>query len=66
MITATDYAWLQEKHESLMEAYCVTLVEGLSPEQLLHTLGADSRSRVTGVAQLEAPPTTWTVTAGRS
>ncbi|MFE7274635.1 DUF6461 domain-containing protein [Streptomyces sp. NPDC057623] len=33
--TAADYAWLDKRHKHLMEAYCVTLVRGLTPEALL-------------------------------
>nr|WP_234383318.1 DUF6461 domain-containing protein [Streptomyces dysideae] len=31
--TAADYAWLEEQYEDLLEAYCVTLVQGLTPEE---------------------------------
>jgi uncharacterized protein DUF6461 len=47
--TAADYEWLEEQYEDLMEAYCVTLVEGLTPEGLLQALGAEPGERITGV-----------------
>lgn len=55
--TAADYAWLQEQYEPLMEAYCVTLVEGLGPEELLRALRAEPRTpvAVTGVGGLAEP-----------
>lgn len=53
--TAADYAWLSEQYEDLMEAYCITLVEGLTPEELLHALGAESGPRIAGVAGLCEP-----------
>jgi hypothetical protein len=53
--TAADYAWLEEQYEDLLEAYCVTLVRGLTPEQLLRQLGAEPRGRITGVDGLHEP-----------
>ncbi len=55
MTTATDYAWLRERYEFLMEAYCVTLVRDITPEGLLAELGADGRSRIVGVDGLSGP-----------
>ncbi|MFF4016864.1 DUF6461 domain-containing protein [Streptomyces sp. NPDC001843] len=58
--TAADYAWLDKDHPELMEAYCVTLVRGLTPEQLLRELGSEPRTRITGVAALaEASYDAW-------
>ncbi|MGW2487278.1 DUF6461 domain-containing protein [Streptomyces sp. NPDC001606] len=53
--TAADYRWLREEHAPLLEAYCVTLVKGLAPEQLLKELKAEKEGSVTGVAELEEP-----------
>ncbi|WP_055528270.1 DUF6461 domain-containing protein [Streptomyces graminilatus] len=53
--TAADYTWLEEQYEGLMQAYCVTLVKGISPDGLLHELGAESVLRVTGVEALFEP-----------
>ncbi|MEU9327258.1 DUF6461 domain-containing protein [Streptomyces canus] len=55
MTTATDYGWLKERYALLMEAYCVTLVRDIAPEELLEELGADGRSRIVGVAGLSGP-----------
>ncbi|WP_406214553.1 DUF6461 domain-containing protein [Streptomyces canus] len=55
MTTATDYGWLKERYALLMEAYCVTLVRDVAPEELLEELGADGRSRIVGVAGLSGP-----------
>ncbi|MFJ4203192.1 DUF6461 domain-containing protein [Streptomyces sviceus] len=55
MTTATDYAWLKERYEFLMEAYCVTLVRDITPEGLLGELGADRRGRIVGVDGLSGP-----------
>ncbi len=52
---AADYAWLYERYEGLMEAYCVTLVRGVAPDGLLQELGAESVLRVTGVEGLCEP-----------
>lgn len=53
--TAADYGWLKEQYKDLLEAYCVTLVKGLAPEELIRELGAEPDERVTGVADLAEP-----------
>jgi hypothetical protein len=53
--TAADYGWLEKQYQHLMEAYCVTLVRGLSPDALLEALGAEPGERMTGVAELSGP-----------
>ncbi|WP_030321307.1 DUF6461 domain-containing protein [Streptomyces sp. NRRL B-3229] len=55
MTTATDYAWLEDGYELLMEAYCLTLVRGLTPAELLRELGAEGGQRITGVDALGEP-----------
>jgi hypothetical protein len=53
--TAADYGWLKERYQSLLEAYCLTLVEDMTPERLLRELGAEPDGQVTGVADLAEP-----------
>ncbi|MFI7414499.1 DUF6461 domain-containing protein [Streptomyces sp. NPDC049627] len=53
--TAADYAWLEERYENLMQAYCITLVRGLTPEELLRELKAEPGPRITGVDGLCEP-----------
>lgn len=53
--TAADYGWLEERYADLMEAYCVTLVRGLTADELLQRLGAEPAGRYTGVAELADP-----------
>lgn len=53
--TAADYAWLEDGYELLTEAYCLTLVRGLTPAELLRELGAEGRQRITGVDALGEP-----------
>jgi hypothetical protein len=53
--TAADYAWLEERYENLMQAYCVTLVRGLGPGELLRELKAEPGPRITGVDGLCEP-----------
>lgn len=55
MTTAADYAWLEERYEFLMEAYCVTLVRDITPEELLDRLGTEGRTRLVGVEALGDP-----------
>ncbi|XVQ13211.1 DUF6461 domain-containing protein [Spirillospora sp. CA-255316] len=53
--TAADYAWFEESFPDLAEAYCLTLVRGLSPPQVLARLGARTNGPyVTGVERLPA------------
>ncbi|WP_405838272.1 DUF6461 domain-containing protein [Streptomyces sp. NBC_01518] len=61
MTTAADYTWLQTEHSPLMHAYCVTLVREITPDRLLHELGAEPELiRVKGVEPLREPSyTTW-------
>ncbi|MEU8969921.1 DUF6461 domain-containing protein [Streptomyces monashensis] len=53
--TAADYGWLKERYQGLLEAYCLTLVEDMTPERLLRELGAEPDGQVTGVAGLAEP-----------
>ena len=53
--TASDYTWLSGRFPGLMEAYCLTLVKGLTPEGLLDRLGARVECRVTGAEELVEP-----------
>ena len=51
--TAADYAWFEGRFPDLAEAYCLTLVGGLSPPQVLARLGARTNGpHVTGVDRL--------------
>ncbi|WP_351224063.1 DUF6461 domain-containing protein [Streptomyces sp. NPDC002133] len=51
--TAADYGWLDGHCPELTEAYCLTLVRGLAPEELLTRLGADDRGvRMKGTREL--------------
>ncbi|MFJ1545872.1 DUF6461 domain-containing protein [Streptomyces sp. NPDC088246] len=53
--TAHDYLWFDEHFPALAEAYCVTLVRGLTPDTLLTQMGATDLRRVTGVDDLQEP-----------
>lgn len=53
--TARDYLWFSEHFPDLAEAYCVTLVRGITPEDLLARLGATEVRHVTGVDGLQEP-----------
>lgn len=53
--TAADYRWFEERPEGLAEAYCLTLVRGLTAAEFLARLSAwPERPRV-GVAALFEP-----------
>ncbi|WTW95344.1 DUF6461 domain-containing protein [Streptomycetaceae bacterium NBC_01309] len=53
--TALDYVWFDEHYPDLAQAYCLTLVRGLTPEALLGRLGAAELCRVSGVGGLYGP-----------
>ncbi|MGW1029311.1 DUF6461 domain-containing protein [Streptomyces sp. NPDC002577] len=46
--TATDYTWFEESFPELAEAYCFTLVDQLTPSDLLHRLDGRAESSLTG------------------
>lgn len=50
--TAADYLWVEEQYPDLLEAYCLTLVRGLGPGELLEEIGAQPGVSRTGVAAL--------------
>ncbi|MGW4494767.1 DUF6461 domain-containing protein [Streptomyces sp. NPDC004376] len=54
-VSADDYAWFEDRFPDLSEAYCVTLVRGLSPDEVLRRLDGHEEPAVTGVdAMVEA------------
>ena len=53
--TALDYTWFSDRFPGLAEAYCLTLVKGLTPAGLLGRLGAREECRVTGAEELLEP-----------
>jgi hypothetical protein len=50
--TAEKYLWFGEEFPALAEAYCLTLVRGVSPDTLLTGLGAQAAEPVIGVEEL--------------
>ncbi|MYQ45028.1 hypothetical protein GTW40_08140 [Streptomyces sp. SID4985] len=54
-VSAADYAWFEDRLPELAEAYCVTLVRGLPPAEVLRRLDGREESALTGVdAAVEA------------
>jgi hypothetical protein len=53
--TAADYTWFSQRYPGLAQAFCFTLVRGLTPTELLHRLGAREQIRLTGVDELVEP-----------
>jgi hypothetical protein len=53
--TAADYTWFDEHFPWLAEAYCIMLVRGIAPRELLRRIGATEQPPVTGVEGLEGP-----------
>jgi uncharacterized protein DUF6461 len=53
--TAADYRWFEERPEGLAEAYCLTLVRGLTATEFLARLFARPERQRVGVAALFEP-----------
>ncbi|OEJ96995.1 DUF6461 domain-containing protein [Streptomyces thermolilacinus] len=63
--TAADYRWLGDHCPELIEAYCLTLVHAVSPEEALRRLRARADGRVTGIpALVEAAAEAWKESGG--
>ena len=50
--TSADYLWFEEAFPDLAEAYCITLVKGLTPEELLERLQGEALPPLTGTAAM--------------
>ncbi|WUD77058.1 DUF6461 domain-containing protein [Streptomyces sp. NBC_00510] len=51
--TADDYHWFEADFARLAEAYCITLVRGITPAEVLQVLKAEVRGHGIGVATLD-------------
>ncbi|MFE2545530.1 DUF6461 domain-containing protein [Actinacidiphila glaucinigra] len=51
--TAEDYRWFEADFARLAEAYCVTLVHGIAPAEVLRVLRAEVRGHCTGAGTLD-------------
>ncbi|HEY8479130.1 MAG TPA: DUF6461 domain-containing protein [Spirillospora sp.] len=51
-ITATDYEWIND-YADLAEAYCATLVRGMTPREFLRGMRAEPQGEISGYAELE-------------
>lgn len=58
--TAFDYTWFRKRFAGLAKMYCLTIVHGLTPAELLRRFEVRAETRVTGVGQLlESAFDTW-------
>ncbi|MCY0945877.1 DUF6461 domain-containing protein [Streptomyces antarcticus] len=48
--TGADYAWFENDFPDIAEAYCFTLVRGLSPAELMSRIGGQPESPLQGIA----------------
>ncbi|MEU9377745.1 DUF6461 domain-containing protein [Streptomyces sp. NPDC048255] len=48
--TGADYAWFENDFPDIAEAYCFTLVRGLSPAELMARLEGRSEAPLQGIA----------------
>ncbi len=55
MTTAVDYQWFAERPAGLAEAYCLTLVRGLTPAEFLRRVGAAPGVRYAGLGPMFEP-----------
>lgn len=53
--SATDYAWFPQRCAALAEAYCLTLVAGLTPEEVIRRLDGTGVRSLTGLAAVLDP-----------
>ncbi|MCP2335885.1 DUF6461 domain-containing protein [Actinomadura rupiterrae] len=53
--TAEDYLWVEDDETGLIEAYCLTLAEGLSPDEVLARWNAVPYGRLRGLSALFEP-----------
>lgn len=51
--TAADYLWFGEEFSELANAYCITLVQGLSPADVLHRLDGRQEPSRTGANEAD-------------
>lgn len=51
--TAADYLWFEKNFSELSNAYCITLVRGISPTDLLHRLDGREEPSLTGVDEAD-------------
>ncbi|MFJ9691109.1 DUF6461 domain-containing protein [Kitasatospora sp. NPDC101183] len=49
---ATDFTWFRRDHPDLAEAYCLTLVQGLTAEELQRRFGAVPAGEVVGLREV--------------
>jgi hypothetical protein len=65
MATPADYTWFGERFPELSAAYCLTLVKGLTPQEVLRRLNARDFTTLGGVAALLKPAyTAWDTHGG--
>ncbi|QNP73732.1 hypothetical protein IAG44_32590 [Streptomyces roseirectus] len=50
-----DYDWFSERFPALADAYCLTLLRGLTPEGMFRELGVEPGARIVGVDGLLEP-----------
>ncbi|MFG1807841.1 DUF6461 domain-containing protein [Streptomyces sp. NPDC049040] len=50
--TAADYAWFENDFPDIAEAYCFTLVRGLSPAELISRLDGRPEAPLQGIAEV--------------
>jgi hypothetical protein len=50
--TADDYAWFEEEDSELAQAYCLTLVQNLTPEEVIGRLNGSNVQQLTGLEQV--------------
>jgi hypothetical protein len=54
-VVAADYTWFEDRPAGLAEAYCLTLVQGLTPAAFLARIAARPGPTLTGAGALFAP-----------
>jgi hypothetical protein len=62
MATSSDYAWVESSPFGV--AYCLTMVEGLTPHEMFDRLDVLERDDLTGLEGLAEAPTTCMTVGG--
>jgi uncharacterized protein DUF6461 len=62
--TASDYTWFSEHCPDLADAFCLTLVRGLTPAEVLRRIDVRQTTNLTGFGEMLRAYNAWATTIG--
>jgi hypothetical protein len=62
--TAADYTWFSERYPDLADAFCLTLVRGLTPAEVLHRIDVRQTTNLMGFGEMSRAYHAWATTIG--